>query len=159
MKISQHAPGLCGEHVAVNHSAAFNSWRKKYRVLPFSTRCSGLSQVTAVAAVEGMPSEASVAEGGGAPSRETEAMPEAREVVQDEKSDVEAETEEKEALSSDAQAVDREAFPSTFDELCRQMAERAKFLLEVIFYTPNLEAIVPHCRAVTLGTPRCSMPV
>ncbi|CAM9107710.1 unnamed protein product, partial [Ectocarpus fasciculatus] len=88
-------------------------------------------KVTAVTAMEGMPSEASAAEGGGAPSRETEAMPEAREVVQDEKSDVEAEAEEKEALSSDAQAVDREAFPSTFDELCRQMAERAKFLLEL----------------------------
>lgn len=107
-------------------------------MLPISTRRFGLSQVTAA---DGIPSEASVAKGGGAPNRETEAMPEAREVVQDEKNDVEVEAEEKEALSSDAQAVDREAFPSTFDDLCHQMAERAKFLLEVIFDTHNFESI------------------
>ncbi|CAM9974791.1 unnamed protein product [Ectocarpus sp. 12 AP-2014] len=84
-----------------------------------------------VTAAEGIPSEADVVKGGGAPNRETEDMPEAREVVQDEKNDVEAEAEEKEALSSDAQAVDRVAVPSTFDDLCHQMAERAKFLLEL----------------------------
>lgn len=107
-------------------------------MLPFYSRHPGLSQVTAA---EGISSEADVAKGGGAPNRETEDMPEAREVVQDEKTDVEAEAEEKEALSSDAQAVDREAVPSTFDDLCHEMAERAKFLLEVIFDEPNFEAI------------------
>ncbi|CAN0573659.1 unnamed protein product, partial [Ectocarpus sp. 12 AP-2014] len=40
-----------------------------------------------VTAAEDIPSEADVAKGGGAPNRETEDMPEAREVVQDEKND------------------------------------------------------------------------
>lgn len=68
----------------------------------------------------------------------SEADSEAQQVVSgeswsDEKEDVGSETEEKEEATSKKQThVDREAFPATFDGLCRQMMERANFLLEVM---------------------------
>lgn len=85
-------------------------------------------------AVESLPSETSVpSEAGPVPK----AQPAVRdETWSDEKDEVGSETEEKEEPPSDTQTpstrVDREAFPATFDDLCRQMTERAKFLLEVM---------------------------
>lgn len=83
-----------------------------------------------MSAAEGLPSAKSV------PS-------EAQGVVRDETwsdekdgDEVGSETEEKEEPPSDTQKrpthADREAFPATFDDLCRQTTERAKFLLEVM---------------------------
>lgn len=58
------------------------------------------------------------------------------ETSRDEKDDgAEMKTEKKEDPFMDprdrADVVDRDTFPETFDELCRQMTERANFLLEV----------------------------
>lgn len=93
-------------------------------------------------AAESLPSEASVASGVSASGAES--VRKAQQVAQDEtsrdeKNDVGAEMEEKDESSSDTQArpnhADREAFPTTFDDLCGQMTERANFLLEVIRLT------------------------
>lgn len=87
-----------------------------------------------ITAAESLPSETSVLS-------EADPVPKAQQVAQDEtwsdeKDDVGSATEEKEEPTSDTQTrpthVDREAFPATFDDLCRQMTERANFLLEVI---------------------------
>lgn len=67
------------------------------------------------------------------------------ETSSDEKDDVGSEMEEKRESPGDAQVhsnhVDREVFPTTFDDLCRQMTERANFLLEV---RRLLETYVQH---------------
>lgn len=53
----------------------------------------------------------------------------------EEKNDAGPEMEEKEEPSGKAlrstDHIDREIYPATFADLCRQLAERAKFLLEV----------------------------
>lgn len=87
-------------------------------------------------AAESLPSESSV------PS-EAGFVPKAQQVARDEtggdeKDEIGSETEEKEEPPSNAQShpahADREAFPATFDDLCRQMTERANFLLEVMYH-------------------------
>lgn len=85
-------------------------------------------------AAEILPSEASV------PS-EAGSVPKAQQGIQDEtwsdeKDEIGSETEEKREPTSETQTHpnhgDREAFPATFDDLCRQMMGRANFLLEVM---------------------------
>lgn len=98
-------------------------------------RCSCVPQMTAA---ETLPSEASAASesASGAESVHRDERVAQDETSGEEKNEVGAEMEEKNESSSDTQArskhADREAFPTTFDDLCRQMTERANFLLEVI---------------------------
>lgn len=92
-----------------------------------------------ITAAESRSSEASVASevsASGAESVNKAQHDALDEALGDEKNDVRAEMEEKNESSSDAQARsnhgDRESFPTTFEDLCGQMTERANFLLEVI---------------------------
>lgn len=108
-------------------------------MLRSSARCSCVPQITAT---ESRTSETSVASGvsaSGAESVNTAQQDALDETLEDEKNDVGAEMEEKNESSSDAQARsndgDQEAFPTTFEDLCGQITERANFLLEVILLT------------------------
>eukprot|EP00903_Cladosiphon_okamuranus_P019656 g18070.t4 len=88
-------------------------------------------------AAEGLPSAKSVPT-----EAEAGSVQKAQGVLRDEtwsgeKDRVESETEEKKEPHGDSETqtrpthADREAFPATFDDLCRQMTERANFLLEL----------------------------
>lgn len=85
-------------------------------------------------AAESLPSEATVPSEAGSVSQTQQVVRD--ETGSDEKDEVGSETEEKEEPRSDTQTppthADREAFPATFDDLCRQITERANFLLEVM---------------------------
>lgn len=127
------------------------------RALLIITRCAFLTQMTAAE----IPNEASVASGvaNDVPPSAADSVTKVLHGVEDETSRDEkndgagTDTEEKEDPLIDpparADVVDRDTFPETFDELCRQTMERATFLLEVIPLPPSrlhVYGLISHAR-------------
>lgn len=98
-------------------------------------------------AVETLPSETRVPSEAGSVPKSQQVLRD--ETWSDEKDEDGSETEEKQEPPSDAQTppthADREAFPATFDDLCRQMTGRANFLLEVMrsLIDPSCQCFAP----------------
>ncbi len=102
-------------------------------------------------AAEGLPSEATVASKLSGSKADTVPIAQVGQdkTQKDERTDAGSETEmeEKGEAPDHAQVhvhanhVDREVFPTTFDDLCRQMTERANFLLEVMRLLNSLQPL------------------
>lgn len=79
----------------------------------------------------------------------------------DEKNDAGSEMEEKREREAPGNAkvhanhVDREVFPTTFDDLCRQMTERANFLLEVMHLLTSSSLQAPSGNTTPSCSPLC----